>query len=365
MAGLGRRSHYRKHLTDAVLHDFPEPSDKECIAKVVATRGSNQFDVLVSNESKPQLAILPSKFHKLIWVKRGDYCIVEMGEETNDTNSGVRFLITHILYKDQIKHLKDKKLWPKTKEFETNKDEAKSDEEENGDGIVFDAAVNDNEYFVNTNRINAMKIQDSSSESESSNGDIQQTETDDVIEFDTQDEELFANTNRVAALRIQESESDDSSIDKGEKLQRQEGSLQRGESIEFDTGNSRNTRRLTAMQMREEASVGRGESIEFDTGNNVRSMSDGLIYDTADAEEIEEPECESDDDDEDSIHQNETDDGLVYDTADAEEVDPDANEVSEDESDAEQLDITKTETDDGVEFDTANDTKQESHHHVV
>ena len=335
------------------------------IAKVVATRGSNQFDVLVSShETTPQLAILPSKFHKLIWVKRGDYCIVETGEETQDTNSGVRFIITHILYKDQIKHLKAKKLWPSSKEFETNEEEAGEDEEKNDDdGIVFDTAVTDNEYFVNTNRINAMQIQDSSSDSESSNGDIQQNETDDVIEFDTQDDELFANTNRVAALRIQESESD-SSVEKGDELQRQEGSLQRGESIEFDTGNYRNMSRLTAMQMREEGNVGRGESIEFDTGKYARSMSDGLIYDTADAEEVNEPEGESDDDDEDSIHQNETDDGLVFDTANADEVDPDAKEVSDD-SDDEKVDITKTETDDGVEFDTANDAKQESEHDVV
>ena len=47
MAGLGRRTHYRKHLTDSIIHDFPEPGDNECIAKVVATRGSNQFDIIL------------------------------------------------------------------------------------------------------------------------------------------------------------------------------------------------------------------------------------------------------------------------------------------------------------------------------
>jgi hypothetical protein len=75
MAGLGRRTHYRKHLTDAVLNDLPEPKEHGRIAKVVATRGGNQFDILLSTTVEkvrsPQLALfLPTKFHKLVWVKR-------------------------------------------------------------------------------------------------------------------------------------------------------------------------------------------------------------------------------------------------------------------------------------------------------
>ena len=49
MAGLGRRPHYCKHLTDAVLHDLPEPNGiGERIARVVGTRGGNMFDVVVA-----------------------------------------------------------------------------------------------------------------------------------------------------------------------------------------------------------------------------------------------------------------------------------------------------------------------------
>lgn len=182
MAGLGRRSHYRKHLTDAVLHDLPEPEQGECIAKVVATRGGNQFDVLVAGGDTPQLAILPTKFHKLIWVKRGDFCIVRTGDESakEDECSGVRYLITHVLYKDQVKHLKSKKLWPDDEQFATleNNTEAKEEElkwtsgeedDEEGQEDVDDGIVYDNEYgdelFVNTNRVAALQMQDSESES--------------------------------------------------------------------------------------------------------------------------------------------------------------------------------------------------------
>ena len=108
MAGLGRRTHYRKHLTDKVLHDFPIPSHDECIAKVVATRGGNQFDIVVASSSSlssdknkngtedatttttttttrtPQLALLPTKFRKLVWLKRNDFVIVQTGGASAD-----------------------------------------------------------------------------------------------------------------------------------------------------------------------------------------------------------------------------------------------------------------------------------------
>jgi len=204
MAGLGRRSHYRKHLTDSVLHDLPElTNSNQRIAKVVGTRGSNQFELVVAPpppppspnttnttstststtgdtdidadtdtnidigndidiDMTPQLSILPTKYRKLIWLKRNDYVICECAEDDNDDNDdddnddddddddrgqaqtqlqvnhatknnenktssnkntnsnsntiesggGIRYMITHILYKDQIKHLKEKHMWP-------------------------------------------------------------------------------------------------------------------------------------------------------------------------------------------------------------------------------------------------------------
>jgi probable RNA-binding protein EIF1AD len=212
MSGLGRRTHYRKHLTDAVLNDLPEPKDYERIAKVVATRGGNQFDIIVALEKTqtqlvqvqlrvqavgeqapprtPQLAILPTKFHKLVWIKRKDYVIVKTGdqeedkEDTTDNNSnkkddgGIRFIISHILYKDQVKHLQSKGLWPEEDpEFSTGRvrdggdddDEGEEDSPDEDDGIVYntgydDDTDNDDDLFVNTNRVKKISIQDSSEE---------------------------------------------------------------------------------------------------------------------------------------------------------------------------------------------------------
>ena len=236
MAGLGRRTHYRKHLTDSVLFDLPEPGPSERLAKVVATRGSNQFEILLADGSinasggedavsttsrkrEPQLAILPTKFRKLVWVKRNDYVIVETGQHEEDaavvadeddalddtatnrknesgtaaagTGGGIRYIISHILYKDQVKHLKSNGLWPDgDPEFaneaselqhgaqhpslqdegdddgalaKENNSESESEDDGEGDdddGIVYE---NDADLFVNTNRVAALKIDDSSS----------------------------------------------------------------------------------------------------------------------------------------------------------------------------------------------------------
>jgi probable RNA-binding protein EIF1AD len=267
MAGLGRRTHYRKHLTDQVLFDTPEPSGNETIAKIVNTRGGNQFDILLSNNhnssdgknndntinsnnnssssihqsSLPQLAILPTKFHKLVWVKRNDFVIVQTGidddrtEEVDeagnredqvdkitlsttddkdssvttsahpssipdDVGGGIRYIIKHILYKEQVKHLRTKGLWPEhDPEFFTSIVPALASATTNPmqggqhgdtttlreDGIVYstnyynlnhdddddendenDIKNDDALMFVNTNRLARVEIQDSSSSEE-------------------------------------------------------------------------------------------------------------------------------------------------------------------------------------------------------
>jgi probable RNA-binding protein EIF1AD len=217
MSGIGRRTQYRKHLTDSVLFDSPEPQSNERIAKVVATRGSNQFDVRLartksgtptdttqgnsagrgdtSDGDDTVLAILPTKFRTLVWVKRNDFVIVRFADDRNEVDDndsgaldrnrndsgGIRYMISHILYKDQIHHLLAKDLWPiQDPEFATwsqksNPSLAVLDSEDaNDDGIVY-APDNDSSdengitntdelLFVNTNRVSNLELHDSSSD---------------------------------------------------------------------------------------------------------------------------------------------------------------------------------------------------------
>ncbi|OQS06673.1 hypothetical protein THRCLA_01300 [Thraustotheca clavata] len=109
MSGAGRKSGYRKGVTQDVLYGEPEPEAGECIVQVKALRGGNLFEVATPS-GDTGLAMLPTKYRKLIWIRRNDFLIVS---GVADKKAGaVNFSVEHILYKDQIKNLKAKKLWP-------------------------------------------------------------------------------------------------------------------------------------------------------------------------------------------------------------------------------------------------------------
>jgi translation initiation factor IF-1 len=115
MSGAGRKSAYRKGVTKKVLYGDPEPKENEQIVRVVALRGSNLFEVRQADGTMA-VTMLPTRFRKLIWVKRGDYLIVSAGEggeiTTSDGKKGaVTSIVESILYKDQIKSLRAKGLW--------------------------------------------------------------------------------------------------------------------------------------------------------------------------------------------------------------------------------------------------------------
>eukprot|EP00093_Oithona_nana_P012953 12953.XXX_254734_254110_1 [CDS] Oithona nana genome sequencing. len=98
----------RKHVTDEVLNDFELPKDNQKIVRVVAGRGNNLHQVTEADETTSYLVSMPTKFRKNVWIKRGDFCIVEPIEEGDK----VKAEIVRILYKDQIRHIKSENSWP-------------------------------------------------------------------------------------------------------------------------------------------------------------------------------------------------------------------------------------------------------------
>lgn len=202
MSGLGRRSHLRKHVTDSVLNQFPEPSHGEYIAQVMGSRGGNVLEILVPaasedtetcandshKETSKELAILPTKFRKLIWVKRGDFIIVggddttkasseEQQQQQPSSKNKVRYMVRHILYKDQISHLKSLKLWPsqflqKEEEQDETDDRVSTESEDNdNDNDDDDEDSLENDLFVNTNHLAKLCVHDDSSEEEEDEDD--------------------------------------------------------------------------------------------------------------------------------------------------------------------------------------------------
>lgn len=217
MSGTNRRSQYRKHLTDQVLNEFPEPdaAANECIAQITASRGGNLLEIQVdldysnnnNNSADHQLAILPSKFNKLVWVKRGDFLIVqgvdadEQQEEDqhqpHDYSNGnkVRFLVKHVLYKEQVKHLRSKPYWPA--QFRMGGD----------DSCDCDASTIATSMEPSTL---VADIDDRKIIMQKPNGTIEDEDYDCEYSSDNNDDsDLFVNTNRIVTLRVEDSSSSD------------------------------------------------------------------------------------------------------------------------------------------------------------
>lgn len=106
-----------------------------------------------------QLALLPTKFNKLIWMKRGDYVIVTESEGQFTTASGkqngVSSLIEHILMKDQIHHIKKEGLWPKeweeSESVAVEKVEEEEEEQDDGEKEESDEDDSDSDFSLEGN----------------------------------------------------------------------------------------------------------------------------------------------------------------------------------------------------------------------
>jgi len=148
MSGAKRRTPFRKQVTDSVLHEFPEPGPSQRIAIVLRGHGTNLLEVAAAvphadtDAAAPPavggsggedagvaagtwrdipdtvvgMAMLPTKFRKLVWVKRGDPVIVTEAagefETAAGSAGGVRFLVDHVLYEPQVAHLRKVGVWP-------------------------------------------------------------------------------------------------------------------------------------------------------------------------------------------------------------------------------------------------------------
>ncbi|KAM3867240.1 putative RNA-binding protein EIF1AD [Diretmus argenteus] len=159
----------RKHVVKEVLGDFVTPTENQQIVKVTGSRGNNLHEA-VTAQGETFLLSMPTKFRKNLWIKRGDYVIVDPIEE----GEKVKAEITFILYKDHIRHLQTLQLWPDgfteepptqektdTREEKGEEREGKEEEEEGSD-----SEDDESDLFVNTNRCNYHYSESEEEESE-------------------------------------------------------------------------------------------------------------------------------------------------------------------------------------------------------
>eukprot|EP00123_Amoebidium_parasiticum_P000591 comp11435_c0_seq1/m.5848 comp11435_c0_seq1/g.5848 ORF comp11435_c0_seq1/g.5848 comp11435_c0_seq1/m.5848 type:complete len:149 (-) comp11435_c0_seq1:141-587(-) len=141
-----------KYVAKEILEEFPEPDENHPIMKVVSTHGNNLHEV-ESPTGQKVLCNMPPKFQKRVWIKKGDYVIIEYVKEITKVQAD----IMHILYADQIRNIKQKGLWPA--EWDDEKDKP-----DNQQGREFED--DDPAMFVNTNRRPALESSESEEEEE-------------------------------------------------------------------------------------------------------------------------------------------------------------------------------------------------------
>eukprot|EP00049_Salpingoeca_infusionum_P019172 m.360569 g.360569 ORF g.360569 m.360569 type:complete len:203 (+) comp19091_c0_seq1:195-803(+) len=97
----------RKHVVQQLLEDFPEPTEEQAIVQITAPKGNNLHEALYA-DGTIALVSMPTKFRKNVWMKRGDFAIVDPIAEGDK----VRGEIATVLLADHIKHLQKTNQWP-------------------------------------------------------------------------------------------------------------------------------------------------------------------------------------------------------------------------------------------------------------
>ncbi|XP_034740213.1 probable RNA-binding protein EIF1AD [Etheostoma cragini] len=145
----------RKHVVSEIYGDFVTPTENQQIVKVTGSRGNNLHEA-VTAQGVTFLVSMPPKFRKNLWIKRGDYVIVDPIEEGEKVKAEISF----ILYKDHIQNLQKLHLWPEgfaeepSEPDKTDKQQDKEKKTEEKDEEFSYSEDDESDIFVNTNRCN-------------------------------------------------------------------------------------------------------------------------------------------------------------------------------------------------------------------
>lgn len=84
----------------------------QCFGKILKGRGDTVFEFTKPDQSDICLCNLPKKFNKAVYLKPGSYVIVEQVVCDPKKEVKINYEVVEILFDKQIKHLKQKSLWP-------------------------------------------------------------------------------------------------------------------------------------------------------------------------------------------------------------------------------------------------------------
>ncbi|XP_075048767.1 putative RNA-binding protein EIF1AD [Mixophyes fleayi] len=150
----------KKHVVKEVLLDYVQPTENQRIVRVLGSPGNNLHEIETA-EGERFLASMPTKFRKNIWIKRGDFLIVDPIAEGEKVKAEISFII----YKDHQCLLQKEGLWPQVFYTEDTENLAKEQRSSKGPDAQSSTgeksrtensdtdSEDDSDLFVNTNRV--------------------------------------------------------------------------------------------------------------------------------------------------------------------------------------------------------------------
>jgi len=176
----------RKHVTKEVTEEFALPEEGQQVVKVVSSKGNNLHEVQTS-DGEIFLVSMPTKFRKNVWIKRGDFVIVQPIEEGDK----VKAEISHILYKPQITYIQQQGKWPSS--FDTTV---------RSDGISSDQSLIPDDM-----------LPPSCSSSDEGSDDEERSDSEEVLHTSSTHTQSMGNPNRHVAVTFADSNDDDDDDD--------------------------------------------------------------------------------------------------------------------------------------------------------
>ncbi|XP_076760222.1 putative RNA-binding protein EIF1AD [Xylocopa sonorina] len=126
-----------KHVAREI-EDMSIPTESQSIVRIIESRGNNLHEV-ADPDGTQYLVSMPPKFRKNIWVKRGDFVLIE----PIPGGDKVKAEIVKILTREHKKWYRAQNCWPKEFDETLSSDQRTIGDEDN----------EEDDLFVNTNRL--------------------------------------------------------------------------------------------------------------------------------------------------------------------------------------------------------------------
>ena len=103
----------RGKFINSKLDEMPEPSANQSVVVVLGTPGGNLLQVADAS-GRIFLCRVPTIFRGKVWAIKGGYLLVDKAEGDSDGGAvgKVQATLAQHLYRDQIRHLQSRGLWP-------------------------------------------------------------------------------------------------------------------------------------------------------------------------------------------------------------------------------------------------------------